>query len=317
MSAEAVGLHQDIVAVLERRLRGFTGVAAAAGAGTALCLAGAYRTGNDVVVQTADSRRAGWVAELAVRSGHPTPGLITVEPHPPLGDTVSIPDPHRWWCDRVGVGFDEAIRRATRLSVGHHMPAAVGAWTAALLVGRPAVTAAQLSLPVPTPGVGMVLVGLALRLGVRANLREVLAGPQVVIRRSRRDEAHPVLQMCEALGVDKPEVAWLPEAEVKAFGTANTELARRAGHAAAEMCCAAIAAGYEVPESVAEVVRLRIAHPALSLADLGRCMQPPMSKNTVQGRLRRFIRAIRAAQYAGRGQWPPGLAEPIELEGAC
>jgi len=144
-----------------------------------------------------------------------------VQPHPPLGGKVSIPDPSRWWCERVGVGFDHGTGRAGRLAVGHQVPAAVGAWAAALLVGRPAVTAAQLSLPVPTREVGMVLVGLALRLGVSANLREVLAGPQVVVRRSRRDEPHPVMQMCEVLGVQKPAAAWLPEGAVEALGAAG------------------------------------------------------------------------------------------------
>jgi hypothetical protein len=66
------------------------------------------------------------------------------------------------------------------------------------------------------------------------------------------------------------------------------------------------AAGHEVPESVAEAVRLRITHPTLSLSDLGRRMQPPVSKNTVQ-----------AAQHGVGAPAMTGATELMNLAGVC
>lgn len=46
--------------------------------------------------------------------------------------------------------------------------------------------------------------------------------------------------------------------------------------------------GARVPLHLAEAGRLRMSHPDLSLLELGKLAQPPVSKDTIAGRIRRL-----------------------------
>ncbi len=49
------------------------------------------------------------------------------------------------------------------------------------------------------------------------------------------------------------------------------------------------ARGNALPQKLALIGRLRVEHPDASLAELGQMVDPPLSKDTVASRLRRFI----------------------------
>ncbi|WP_261861311.1 DNA-binding protein WhiA, partial [Mycobacterium montefiorense] len=58
--------------------------------------------------------------------------------------------------------------------------------------------------------------------------------------------------------------------------------------------------GDKAPDHFVEIARLRIQHPDLSLEDLGRLAEPPLTKHAAAGRLRRVLgMADREAQRAG------------------
>lgn len=74
--------------------------------------------------------------------------------------------------------------------------------------------------------------------------------------------------------------------------TANRNRAATAGTCTADRVAAALnMVGASIADEVAVVAKLRIAHPAESMAELGRRCDPPLSKNTVAGRLRRLLEA--------------------------
>ncbi|WP_161992260.1 DNA-binding protein WhiA [Pseudonocardia sp. EV170527-09] len=70
--------------------------------------------------------------------------------------------------------------------------------------------------------------------------------------------------------------------------------ARRAATAAAatteRVRVALRALGDDVAPHLREAALLRLEYPSLSLAELGRLADPPLTKDTVAGRLRRLVR---------------------------
>lgn len=54
----------------------------------------------------------------------------------------------------------------------------------------------------------------------------------------------------------------------------------------------------EVPEANITLAKIKIAHPELTLAEVGAMMEPPMSKDMTSGRLRRLIEASKVIYKA-------------------
>ncbi len=82
--------------------------------------------------------------------------------------------------------------------------------------------------------------------------------------------------------------------ELGTFGIANrARTAQAARHAVGEVVEALRRSGGLRP-GVAAVARLRLDHPQASLAELGALADPPLTKDTVAGRLRRLRQAARA-----------------------
>lgn len=90
--------------------------------------------------------------------------------------------------------------------------------------------------------------------------------------------------------------------------TANVEKAVRAGLRQARAVSALDRAGLmaKLPPDWQELARLRARHPEVSLRELGDMLNPPLSKSTVQGRLRR-MEDLAAKAGEGNGENPRGV----------
>ncbi len=69
--------------------------------------------------------------------------------------------------------------------------------------------------------------------------------------------------------------------------------------AAAQVERALVILGADVREHRAVAVALRCAHPWVSLEELGRLAEPPLSEDAVAGRIRRLLACPRAARLRG------------------
>jgi DNA-binding protein WhiA len=84
----------------------------------------------------------------------------------------------------------------------------------------------------------------------------------------------------------------------------NASNKRRSAAAAVDMCrnCERALAilGDHAPAHLQATARLRLQHPDATLAQLGELHQPPVSKDTAVGRLRRLVRMAAAADSNSR-----------------
>ena len=160
----------------------------------------------------------------------------------------------------------------------------------------------------PSPEAAMALVGAARRLGVAVHAREVRGRDCVVVR--DEDAVSGLLQM---IGAPDTAAAWTRERSRRRRAESSTAVrnvefesanVRRAAVAAAAASARVKRAleilGDATPAHLAEAGRLRLEHPEAPLLELGRLADPPLSKDTVAGRIRRLLRmADRAARKAG------------------
>ncbi|WP_161992251.1 DNA-binding protein WhiA [Pseudonocardia sp. EV170527-09] len=180
-----------------------------------------------------------------------------------------------------------------------------GAWRAAFLAagalggrGR-----AGLELICPSPETAMALTGAARRLGVAALTRPSTHGDRVVVR----DHAD-VRVVLSLIGAPRAAQAWTPdlrrgtgEAPVSgALHDANRERASQAAATTTRRVQALLAdppAG--VPDRLLATGLLRARNPELSLQELGRLADPPMTKDAIAGRLRRLLEHADRAHPGG------------------
>ncbi|ALE85701.1 hypothetical protein XF36_23245 [Pseudonocardia sp. HH130629-09] len=174
---------------------------------------------------------------------------------------------------------------------------AAGVWRGALIArGRVVRPAGRVRLVVtcPGPAVVLALVGVARGLGVLAEPQETVTEHRVVVRDPESVES--LLRSVGAPGVAEVlgRFPVVPRAATPADGSLQTVNARRAATAAAattERVRAALRVlGDDVVPHLRETALLRLEHPSLSLAELGRLADPPLTKDTVAGRLRRLVR---------------------------
>jgi DNA-binding protein WhiA len=184
------------------------------------------------------------------------------------------------------------------------------AWRGAILAtGRLSLTGHRQGLTVSSPGpeAALALVGLARRLGVTAQRREDRGRDCIVVR---GDDA--VTTLLAQIGAPQTSAQWSHRRHHRlasqtgtgrspTFESANT---RRAAAAAAESTARVQRAmhilGDTAPEHLKEVAALRLANPDLTLTELGSRAEPPMTKDTVAGRIRRLLNlADRTAARAG------------------
>lgn len=158
----------------------------------------------------------------------------------------------------------------------------------------------------PGPEAALALVGAARKLGVHAKMRIIQQRDRVTIRDNDISEllsrmgAHQTRLIWDARTA-RPARASIAGEHLANFNNANR---RRSSQAAAEAVARAQRAlqilGPSAPALLADAGQLRIAHPEVSLDKLAQLAEPPISKDTVAGRIRRLIRlADHAAHRAG------------------
>ncbi len=183
------------------------------------------------------------------------------------------------------------------------------AWRGAILAAGALTTSGQRQgLTVRCPGMeaGLALVGLARRLGVAAQRREIRGQECVVVRAD--DDVSALLSQ---IGAPRSSDSWtnrrhrIPQAQMRAasatFESANaTRAAAAAARATGRVRRALEILGDTAPDHLAAVGQLRLQHPDVPLLELGRLADPPMSKDAVAGRIRRLVGlADRTASKAG------------------
>ncbi|ALL79865.1 hypothetical protein AD006_30975 (plasmid) [Pseudonocardia sp. EC080610-09] len=190
---------------------------------------------------------------------------------------------------------------------------ASGIWRGALLA-RGRVVGSQglprLHVTCPTAPVALALVGAARSFGVTAVAQDTSVGHRTVL-----SQPTGVDTLLRAIGV--PSVAdTVREAVVAAnpapavnpaFQSVNAQRATVAAEAtAARTRWALKVLGDHAPEHLQTIGRMRVEFPTLSLSELGRLSEPPLSKDAVAGRLRRLCRqAEESAGSVARGPSTP------------
>lgn len=186
--------------------------------------------------------------------------------------------------------------------VGGTLSEVAAAWRGAFLMagslngpGRDA----ALTVSCPSPETAHALVSLARRLGVLALVRESRERDHVLVR-----DADSIVTLLLKMGLNEAVLEW----QRRGVRQQNTNLscanATRTAEAATETCTkverAMALLGDSAPENLAETGKLRLAHRNASLEELGRYANPPMTKDSVAGRLRRLLEmADKVAAEAG------------------
>ena len=163
-----------------------------------------------------------------------------------------------------------------------------------------------LEVSCPGPEAALALVGAARRLGISAKAREVRGADRVVVR-----DGEAIGALLTRMGAQDTRLTWEErrmrrEVRVTAnrlanFDGANLRRSARAAVAAAARVERALEIlGGTVPDHLAAAGKLRVEHRQASLEELGRLADPPMTKDTVAGQIRRLLSiADRKAKQEG------------------
>ncbi|HZD14869.1 MAG TPA: DNA-binding protein WhiA [Pseudonocardiaceae bacterium] len=253
----------------------------------------------------AAERAVGTAAVLVALGADPQAAMLTLaDPvgHGERGAGVTV----------VFGAFDRFARHAGLIATGGRqvmgLPVAVlrggvcdaaAVWRAALLsagmVASPGRREPGLAVVCPNPALGLALVGLARCLGAPARVQPFGGVDRVVVT-----DPAGVNAILSAAGGEQTVSGWPRRAQpadgvtvardTTGFADANNERIRLAARAQA----AAIVAIFgrlepeRLPAHLREAGELRLAYPSLSLTELGQLAIPPVTKNTLGGRLRRL-----------------------------
>ena len=138
-------------------------------------------------------------------------------------------------------------------------------------------------------------IGAARRLGVTAKTRRVCDAERVVVL-----DAAAIIALLTRLGAPCSALAWQHHRIHRQARTTTDQPAafvdanhHRATQAATEVTARVQRAfevlGQDIPEHLLLAGRLRLDHPQASLDELGRLADPPMTKGTIAGRIRRLL----------------------------
>jgi hypothetical protein len=155
-----------------------------------------------------------------------------------------------------------------------------------------------LKVTCPGPQTALALVSAAHRLGVHANARGLRGGDHVVVR-----NGEAICALLGRMGAQNTRLAFeqtrmrhkgagQPAAANRLANLHGANLRRSAAAAPATITRikhALQTLGDTVPDHLASAAKLRIEHQHASLQELGRLADPPMTKDTVAGRIRRLL----------------------------
>lgn len=194
------------------------------------------------------------------------------------------------------------------------------AWRGAFIVGGNIADPRRgvLEVACPTWETAIALVGAARRLNIAAKVHDGHRGIHVTVR-----GPDTISTLLHRLGATTTQArfdklrahAHNDRAGIRSatFDNANRHRAQiSAAITAARVTRAFEILGDTAPEHLAVVGRLRLAHPTLTLDELGRLADPPITKDTTSGRLRRLLDA--ADTHAARTHIPDTTtAVPADL----
>lgn len=198
------------------------------------------------------------------------------------------------------------IRGMPAQIVGGGTAEAEAIWRGAFLArGSLSLAGRARGLEVECPGIeaASALTGAARRFGVHVRARQLRGADRVTVR-----DADTITALLNRMGAQQIRAAWQSHQTIATTATADAALVdsnqRRAQRSAMTTAIRAQYAldilGDKAPDRFVEVARLRIQHPDLSLDELGRLAEPPLTKNAIAGRLRRLLgMADRLAQRTG------------------
>ncbi len=212
-------------------------------------------------------------------------------------------DVARWagLIDRYG----RPVRGMPAQIVGGGTAEAEAMWRGAFLArGSLSLAGRTRGLEVQCPGIeaASALTGAARRLGVQVRARQVRGADRITVR-----DTDTITALLNRIGAQQTCAAWQfhrDTAGPRVIGAALVDSNhRRAQESAMETAIRAERAlhivGDKAPDHFVEAAVLRIQNPDLSLEELGRLAEPPLSKDAVAGRLRRLLRmADREVQRA-------------------
>jgi DNA-binding protein WhiA len=192
----------------------------------------------------------------------------------------------------------QAVRGLAPWAVSGASCDAEAVWRAAFLSSGSLTASARsglLEVTCPGPAVAVALARAARRLGVSARIEDRSGVDQVLIRdddaiaaaltRMGAAEALQAWQEQRICGQARARTRWAGN-----FGDANVH---RAAQAAALACARVERAlqilGDDVPGHLQAAGQLRLQHRQASWEELGQLADPPMSKDTIAGRIRRLL----------------------------
>ncbi|SHV28764.1 transcriptional regulator [Mycobacteroides abscessus subsp. abscessus] len=190
--------------------------------------------------------------------------------------------------------------------VGGSRADAEAVWRGAFLArGSLSLAGRARGLEVECPGMeaALALTGAARRLGIHVKARQLRGADRVTVR-----DPDTISSLLNLIGAKQTHAVWQSYRDRGGTATAGAALVdsnqRRAQQSAMTTAIRAQRAleilGDKAPDHFVEIARLRIQHPDLSLEDLGRLAEPPLTKHAAAGRLRRVLgMADREAQRAG------------------
>jgi DNA-binding protein WhiA len=183
-------------------------------------------------------------------------------------------------------------------------------WRGAFLAGGSLIQAGRcMALEISCPGfeAALALTGAARRLRILAKTRDVRGVDRVVIR-----DSEALAGMLTRIGAPQAAIASrarrLPSARYQAMSDRSSNMDganRRRCEEAAELAAtraerALVILGQDAPAVLATAGELRIEHRRLTLKELGQLADPPLSKDSIAGRIRRLLaKADRCAEAAG------------------
>jgi DNA-binding protein WhiA len=183
-----------------------------------------------------------------------------------------------------------------------------GAFLAAGALCAPARSRPFLTVDCPTRETALALAGTARRIGVPARMREFQGGHQAVV-----GGTDDIVVILTRIGGPETAIKWekmrasaeaASEASARGYDSLGGSNLTRSMHAAAQSAARARRAleilGDDAPGYLVDAGRLRIANPETHLFYLGQLADPPLSKDTIAGRLRR-LNALADAHAARLG----------------
>jgi hypothetical protein len=176
-----------------------------------------------------------------------------------------------------------------------------GAFLAAGSLSSPARSRPALTVACPTLETALALAGAARRIGITARARETRSGYRVTV--AGEDD---ITLLLHKIGSPATAAGWLavradcqaretmtalPASGPQTLTGSNYTRSQQAAAAAVRRTHRALEIlGDEIPEHVRSVARLRMCLPAAPLYRVGELADPPLSKDTVAGRLRTLYR---------------------------